>query len=236
MTNTQYVEALVSSSERIYIDTATLMEEGMERFIFNNKELLMSSGRKMIVPTAVRSELARHLEGENAAKCKSAMRAIGLIAKHADLFEVENTPLTDEQIAGAFADIQLLSELTLHKGDCNQLLITNDRRLSRDAFYLNQQESCKGYHIRVCYINHLGYLNCCDCVKEYIKAQRAKSNSDRLPAEEVPRVSTVATDSSANEEWHFDIRSAGICAFFLGMIEFGVINRKSVLKVLTKER
>ena len=80
------------------------------------------------------------------------MAAIELLALNKAIFQVENVPLTAEEIAHTFADAQLLAELTLHRSDYNQLLITNDRKLSCDAYDLNQQQSCKGRKVLVCYI------------------------------------------------------------------------------------
>lgn len=227
MTNTQYIEAIIGSCERIYIDTATLMEEGILQFISNNEELLIATGRKLIVPQTVRSELARHLDGEDEAKRNNALRAIGLIADHPTIFEVENIPISDEEIAKAFADAQLLSELTLHKSDCNQLLITNDRHLSRDAFFLNQQQSCKGHQIKVCYINRSGHLNCCDCVKEFFESQKAEQESPEV------RATTVASPQKPdvdNAGWHFDFRSAGVGVIAMGIIGFCARNYKTILR------
>ena len=60
----------------------------------------------------------------------------------------------------------MLSELTVNKIEYGQLLITNDKKLSRDAYGLNNQESCKGHRIMVCYVNRAGELQMCECVKE----------------------------------------------------------------------
>lgn len=165
MTNTEYTETMVRSNERIYIDTATLMDvEGMKLFVEKSKGLLQDADRKLIVPKSVCSELARHLESEYPVKRDLAMKAISMISENADIFQVECTPMTDEEIAKAFADAHLLSELTIHKTDCDQLLITNDKRLSSDAYSLNHQQSCKGHRIMVCFINRLGELHRCSCV------------------------------------------------------------------------
>lgn len=165
MTSIEYIETMVRSCERIYMDTATLMDtDGLERFIANSTPVLKEHGRKIIIPRSVRSELARHLGSENRAKADLAMRAVELISQHRHLFEVENAPLTEEEIEEAFADAQILSELTLAKPAYSQLLITNDKKLSADAFSLNQQQSSKGYQIRVCYINRSGELRKCECV------------------------------------------------------------------------
>lgn len=165
MTSIEYIETMIRSCERIYMDTAALMDtEGLERFISNSESILKANERKIIIPKSVRSELARHLGSENHVKAALAMRAVELISQHLDLFQVENEPVTEEEIAEAFADAHILSELTLTKSACSQLLITNDKKLSADAFFLNRQQSSRGYQIRVCYINRSGELRKCECV------------------------------------------------------------------------
>lgn len=147
MTNTQYIDKILSSVERILVDTSTLMTNGFQQFICNNKDRLLADGKEIIVPKAVYTELARHMESTDSEKSELAMAAIELMALNKNVFQIENTTLTEEDIAHAFADAQLLSELTLHRSDYNQLLITNDRKLSCDAFDLNQQQSSNSTHL-----------------------------------------------------------------------------------------
>ena len=193
MTNTEYTESMVRFNERIYIDTATLMDvEGMELFIEKNKGFLRDADRKLIVPKSVCSELARHLESEYPTKRDLAMKAIGIISENSDIFQVECTPMTDEEIAKAFADAHLLSELTIHKSDCDQLLITNDKRLSSDAYGLNQQQSCKGHRIMVCFINRLGELHRCSCVAV---ANVAKFDKEIIPEETASALNKTTTNA-----------------------------------------
>lgn len=42
MTNTQYIEKILSSVERIIVDTSTLMTKGFQQFIINNQERLLA--------------------------------------------------------------------------------------------------------------------------------------------------------------------------------------------------
>jgi len=138
MTNSQYTEKTLASVQRILVDTSTLMTPGFQRFISTSKDLLVTGNQKIIVPKAVYTELARHMGSEDSEKCDRAMAAVDLMALNKDVFQVESAPLSEDEIAHAFADAQLLSELTLHRSEYNQLLITNDRKLSCDAFDLNQ--------------------------------------------------------------------------------------------------
>ena len=150
MTSQKYIQNMIHNNERIYIDTATLMEVEWTRLFINNcREILISEGKKIIVPKAVCLELARHMSSDNERKSQAALEAIGILSQFVDLFDVQNDAMNENEIAKAFADCQLLSELTLNKAEGGQLLITNDRKLSKDAFDLNSQESCKGYRIMV---------------------------------------------------------------------------------------
>lgn len=222
MSNSQYIEDQFCYAQRIYVDTATLMDDGMPCFISNNELLLLSLNRKMIICRAVYLELTRHLQGSNEQKKKDAMRAIGIISNYPDLFEVENEKYTSEELDGAFADAQLLSELIRFKGDCTQLLITNDRDLSKDAFRINQQESNKGKGIRVCFVNRFGHLNCCDCVKEFLNTKKTvKPFQNENDMNKNPDDYFIAK-TKQKKRWGFDLLSAGIGLVVGSLVSFCV--------------
>lgn len=192
MTNMEYIETMVRSNDRIYMDTAALMDtDGLELFISYSAPILEAHERKIIIPKSVRSELARHLGSDNHVKASLAMRAIELISQHRNLFQVENEPITEEEISRAFADAQILSELTLAKATCSQLLITNDKKLSTDAFSLNQQKSSRGFQIRVCYISRSGELRKCECVSALRRSYLPPTESATL----VEPDSTITQDN-----------------------------------------
>lgn len=178
MYTTDYISMMVSSNEAIYIDTASLMDENLEQFIYNAEGVLQSQQRKIIVPRAVCLELTRHLGSQNSEKKEKAVRALALLADHADIFEIRNQDIREEEALKAFADSELLAELTLNRTSCGQLLITNDRRLSEDAYKLNEQASCRGHKVMVCFINRFGQLHKCECTKE----QFVSTHSEESPA------------------------------------------------------
>lgn len=220
MTNSQYTEKTLASVQRILVDTSTLMTSGFQRFISNNKELLVTGNQKIIVPKAVYTELARHMGSEDAEKCDRAMAAVDLLALNKDVFQVESVPLSEDEIVHAFADAQLLSELTLHRSAYNQLLITNDRKLSCDAFDLNQQQSCKGRKVLVCYINWCGELQCCDCARLSAEKVVEKQLSRDPESNTVTQssVSKTTTEETTEETWGFDWLSG-----LLGLSSAGLI-------------
>ena len=114
MNSQEYLKNMLQSNERIYIDTATLMEvEWMKVFIENFGKILLEFKRKIIVPKAVCLELAKHMESNNERKSKAALEAIGILSHNQDIFDVHNETMTEEDIAKVFADCQLLTELTI---------------------------------------------------------------------------------------------------------------------------
>lgn len=211
MNNSEYIEKVFQHVGRVLVDTSTLMTPGFQHFIHNNKEHLVERGKKIIIPRAVYTELARHLGSNNHDKNKHAIDAVSLIATNEALFQIESHELTEEEVAHAFADAELLSDLTLHRNDWSQLLISNDRNLSSDAFGLNQQKSCMGRKILVCYVNYLGELQCCDCVNDTNESETAKVIIEPVnnTPEKVKSNSQQQTEMSeiSIKEWGVDLKS-----------------------------
>lgn len=219
-TNRQYSERIFSSVERIVIDTSALMDDGFLAFIQNDREILCDGQKKIVVPVEVYAELTRHLLSNDNKKCSEAQRAVEIIKQNRDIFDVEAKRLTDEDLSYAFADRQILSELTLHKSDYNQLLISNDKGLTSDAFDLNQLKSYKGGRVFVCHINCNGEMHQCECVRsEQNKYNRLEENTSSTPEpHEQPQITEsacealpVSTDKTL--PWKFDWKSGaiGVC-------------------------
>lgn len=217
MTNVQYIEKTIATVGRILLDTSTLMSPGCQQFILNNKEQLHDSGKKLIIPKAVYSELARHLGSEDQVKSELAVAAVELICTNKEIFKVENVPLTEEEIARAFADAQLLSDLSLHRSEFNQLFICNDRNLSSDAYDLNQQQSCKGRKVFVCYINKFGEMHRSDCTRPVVSetvAEVIEPETENMVETEKVTVPVKVADP----EWSFDYISGVI-----GVVGAGIL-------------
>lgn len=176
-----YISAMVNANPIIYIDTASLMDiEELDQFIENGEEVLRKKNRRIIVPQAVCLELVRHLGSGNKEKKSKAMRALELLSVHQDIFDVRNQGLNEDEVYAAFADAEILAELMRNKQACGQLLITNDRALSQDAFELNKQGSCRGHRIMVCFINRLGELRKCDCANLNADEAKVVDNSGQV--------------------------------------------------------
>lgn len=167
MTNLEYVTDLIKSNDKIYIDTSALMNvEELELFAKNVQEILQTEGKHIIVPREVCMELSRHLNGLDDRKKHLVLKVFDIFFRYEKIFSVQDTDISNVDFLKAFADAKLLAELTENKSSWRQLLITNDRKLGHDAYDLNHLESCRGYNIKVCYLNRFGELHRCDCVKD----------------------------------------------------------------------
>lgn len=72
MTSQEYIKNMICNNDRIYIDTATLMEvEWTKLFINNCRDILVEERKKIIVPKAVCLELAKHMSSDNARKSQA---------------------------------------------------------------------------------------------------------------------------------------------------------------------
>lgn len=157
-----YVEYIIDKNEMIYIDTSTLMNvEALRIFIGRTEKIFASRNRQIIVTKSVFLELKRHLFSDYAEKRKKAEEVLEILEQFNSMFFVEC-----EEDDNGFADSELLARLILMKTSYSQVLITNDKKLSKDAYVINNQESNLGNKIMVCHINHAGLLNMCCCVKE----------------------------------------------------------------------
>ena len=228
--NYEYVEKLLLRNDVILIDTASLMEkEGFARFIDNYYEIIIKSGKRITIPEAVYLELQRHLVIGSKEKIYNANTAINLLRGYQELFDIEMVGDRKDKMKEAFADQELLIRLTEGRRHQRQLLITNDRNLSKDAFALNALESCRGEYISVCYINSRGELHRCECTK----AQETESIGDVEPKSATKTIYRDKT-SEALEGKRWKTTTVGACAasFIAGIC----INRygKTVVALLSR--
>ena len=146
MTNTEYVNTLLQFNDIIYIDTSSLMNvQDLRMFLDNYQQYFIKYNKKIIVTREVCLEIVKHLSSKIESKEFKAKAVIDLFKRFCDLF--------------IFADSELLSRLTMGKTEFSQLLITNDKKLSVDAYNLNNLNSCFGEKISVCYISQNGLLH-----------------------------------------------------------------------------
>lgn len=160
MTNREYVEDLLALNEKIYIDTSSLMNDTeLGRFLVQYQDIFEALNKKIIVTREVCLEIVRHLSSKNIEKQEKAKSVILLFKNYSNLFIFEDKDLKQSEVSSAFADSELLSRITKDKSKHSQLLITNDKNLSVDAYKLNKLYCCKGKKIMVCFIDNLGQLN-----------------------------------------------------------------------------
>lgn len=223
MSNQEYIFQMIRANTRIYMDTATLMDtEGFALFMNNAVDILRTENKKIKIAVAVRSELARHLESTNRIKQALAMEAISIIKNYEDVFIVEGGTIDDSEIAKAFADAAILAELTLNKSSGTQLLITNDKKLSKDAYEINKLESCKGRKVMVCYIDNDGKLMRSNYMND-INEQRITDSIDVIPAnDDYDETSKQEAYVSKVTDTASDINFLPLCTFVLGTILGGV--------------
>lgn len=202
MTKFDYSNDMLAKNDIIMIDTSSIMDyESLSQLVVSVKPTLLTLGKKIIVPKVVWMELMRHRHSNNLEKQIRVNNAINIIESNLDVFTLDNQDMNNEDIFSAFADAELLSELTKNKPKHTQLLITNDKRLSSDAFKLNRQESCYGGYISVCYVTNEGNLNKCKVVTEsYRQAPEIKEKIVEVPVE-VPVYKNAQPTESKTNPW-----------------------------------
>lgn len=156
-----YTNKMLSESEKIFVDTSAVMNvDAFAALLEASESSLLEQNKKIIVPKAVCLEMVKHLG--NSEKKEIIVNVIELFCKFRAILLVENSSLSETEAITAFADPQLLAELTQNIVNYKQMLITNDRGLGHDVHDLNMLECCRGYQISVCYITKKGELRICE--------------------------------------------------------------------------
>jgi rRNA-processing protein FCF1 len=208
------VLSLLQDTDLIYIDTASLMNSNnLRHFLTNYKKDFYESRKMIIVSEAVCQELLRHINSANGDKANKAMHALNIIREYNNIFILEQSDFSPEEIQHAFADQELLVRLTKERRSKRQLLITNDRSLSKDAYDLNMLQSCRGKEISVCYVNYYGFLKSSDIYAE------KESVQDTMP----PTASTIESPISSEATVSAEITTSpwGYIGVALGAFVFG---------------
>ena len=138
------------------LDTSVAMDNNFEKLVAVLEMPLMESRKKIIVKNAVWAELLRHLDSRDVVKRQRATTAVQIIGMHYNIFDIDDSDVNSEKIIRAFADVEFLADLMLHKSRYSQALLTNDKKLSKDVIKLNEQESCFGKQISVYNLNNSG--------------------------------------------------------------------------------
>lgn len=167
------MEKQIQSNELIWIDTSTIMDiENFKLFITKIRPLLLKKKKMIIIPISVKNELLKHKNSDNQKKKNLAIRGLELINQYKDIFQYDQT--INNLANDNFADKNILLLIINNKTEASQLLISNDKGLTSDAYKFNDTKSYNGRKINVCYINRNGNLQMCDCVKN--KVQEIEKN------------------------------------------------------------
>ena len=193
MCHENYLRYLLETCDEIYIDTSSLMNtEPLQLFVKNAEDEFVKAGKTITVTNTVLSELKNHERFDsNSEKRESAMAGKEIVTLYSTIFAFEegNLECSDSTV---FADSDFLARLTRNKAKKSQLLITNDWKLSRDAYRINEQESNKGYRIMICYINYYGLVCRCECTRER-ESKISKGCVKSEPQKSIERKATTET-------------------------------------------
>ena len=135
-------------------DTCTLLNENFPLLYRHLTPMLLTNGKRLVVPTCVVTELKRHLLN----KPELRQRAADVLKL---LEEGERDRLVEflGDETDTFGDQQILSLATKLYVRGDVLLITYDHDLSRDALNLNELHSVQGWEVAVSRLNTHGYLS-----------------------------------------------------------------------------
>lgn len=185
-TNLDYITKQIRENEIIWIDTCTMMYiQRFELFIKSVRPILLESKKKIQIPDCVMAELAKHQLSVDTYKQASATEALSLIKTNNDIFKVEYLD-NDASKGENFADPKILTVILENRRNIPQLLISNDQRLTSDAYKFNDLESFYGSRVSVCYIGPNGDMNMCDCAKNRTtKVQPEIVYKDRIIEKEI---------------------------------------------------
>lgn len=219
----EIINEMISENEVILLDTSVAMDENFANLVETMEMPLLESKKKIIVKTVVWSEILRHLGSQDSVKRRRATRAVELIGLHRNIFEISDSPISEEQILRAFADAEFLADLTLNKSKYKQALLTNDKKLSRDANRLNRQESCFGKQISIYNLDLLGNLALCKEANDEIE------ENSGLQEEKQPDVVLV---NDGYDGW--EVAGVSILSLATGVIvsKYGKKIVKSIMKVI----
>ena len=172
---------LFNNNEIIYIDTCSLMRYSvLDKILAEARPILLDKNKKIIVPKSVYLELLKHQICNDVNRQQLAEQAWDLLKKYNDVFVLEDTDASKQEMYQAFADADLISKMTVNKANYSQLLITNDKKLSMDALNINDLKSCRGKPIKVCSVSETVGL------KEFQMptTKQSKSIEEEMPQKE----------------------------------------------------
>ncbi len=225
--NIDYVKKQIESNELIYIDTCSLMNPSrLNGFIKNVRPILLKESKKITIHYCVMEELYRLQISSNTEKRNQANKALDLIFDNHKIFNIIPT----EYIEGSeyFADKELLKEIFEKRRKHTILLISNDHYLTSDAYNFNKVESVNGNKIQVCYLNHYGNLNICECAK---KIHQDINLNSTYPEEQIEETKVIIQKEYIEKEYsNFEKYGFPFITLLIGTIT-GIAGTKLVERV-----
>ncbi len=149
---------LIDHADIMMLDTCFAMNDAFPIFVDEIETELLAYEKKIIVRYYVLAELFRKMRSDNKYTSERATRAIEIICMRRNIFDVDERSITAEEIIRAFADAELLAELTKARIKNRTILFTNDYKLGCDANNLNNLGSCYGKKIKVFGLDKDGLL------------------------------------------------------------------------------
>lgn len=154
LTAAAYLEQIVSSDIKIFIDTCSLLDKGFPLFMEHVLPLLEAHSQRIIVPYSVIDELKKKLVDPEKPKLHMpAFQALEIISKNRSSFIIRGEK-GDTFPDNLFQTIQLRYRLQYR-----MLFITQDNGLTVDLLNNNDSSSVRAYASLVKRITPQGYLN-----------------------------------------------------------------------------
>ncbi len=192
---------LIMTADYIYADSCSLMKfKRFEKFLRQYQDTLNKARKKVVIPKDVYMELQKLQDSSDPYKANMADCTLRMVNRNLDLLEIECQEATYDEIRRAFADTALLSRIALLVKKNSQLLITEDKKLTRDAIRFNSLECCKGKIITVCHVNQEGLL-----VQN--EMSEAEEGSELLTTE-IVNAEHETSEETVHKELEADIRLA----------------------------
>lgn len=163
MCRKDYMKKMIMWADTIYIDTSSAMREDcFKQFLENTENFLEEENKKITILYSVYDELVSHSKCDNPEKVAKARNALEVINQYKHLFEIKEESMVFHYV---IADDEIIQTLCANRTKNTQLLISNDRQLTKDAYTYNLFASVYAKEIKVCHL-YFGYLKMSDCVKE----------------------------------------------------------------------
>lgn len=192
MKTENYIINTITNSNKIYIDTSTLMDvEDIKKFLDSYRDVFLKNNKKILIFNEVIGELHQHrLFSNNKNKKNKAIQALQFLESEKNIedsmiFEFESNVsgfLSPESRKTYFADKRIHSFVNENRPNYTQLIITKDKKLAKDLLSLNSIESIRGKKIIVKQLSNEGIL--INLVKKEtpIESSDKLSNSNNIQA------------------------------------------------------